>query len=132
MKERFSEIQKNILSILKFSKKPVSAPEILNKLLKKNLNPNKTTVYRILDKLIKKNTISEISIKNKANHYEIKHNNHHQHHFICNLCEEIFCLKSCHQESAPLSLQELLPNPEFKIISHDISIYGICKPCSVK
>ena len=88
MFKRNTIIATQVLEILKSADTPLSVPAILAALTKQGLSPNKTTIYRILEKLMKDNTVTEISIRNKGNVYEIQ-NGHHHHHFICNNCEYI-------------------------------------------
>lgn len=129
MLERKTTISSNVLKLIEKSKFPLSVPQILNQLKKKGLSPNKTTIYRILEKLINGNMVSEIAVRNGATYYEFSHGHHH-HHFICNECETVFCLDACHVESNHINLNALLPNKQFKIQSHDFNLYGVCEPCS--
>tara|TARA_A100001015_G_C14943252_1_gene693480 strand:+ start:999 stop:1394 length:396 start_codon:yes stop_codon:yes gene_type:complete len=129
--ERKTLISSTIIKFIKKSNTPVSFHDIKDELLTKNLNPNKSTIYRIIDKLLIKKEISQITSKTGTNYYE-NNNNHHHHHFICNTCKNAFCLKSCHIHSLNINLNNLLPNSEFQIESHDFNLYGKCDKCSNK
>lgn len=126
--ERKTTISNHVLRQLEDSHHPLSVSQIMDRLAKHNMNPNKTTIYRILDKLITKGAVTEISVRNGATFYEFSHQHHH--HFICNECETVFCLDACHVHSHGINLTELLPNKKFKIQSHDFNLYGVCEPCS--
>lgn len=129
MLERNTTISSNVLSELECSDSPLSVAQILDILEKKGLNPNKTTIYRIMDKLVQKRAVTEVTVRNGASYYEFS-NGHHHHHFICNNCDAVYCLDACHVESHHINLKALLPNKNFKIQSHDFNLYGICEPCS--
>lgn len=128
MLERKTTISSHVLKQLEESLYPLSVTQIMEQLDKRGLNPNKTTIYRILEKLINKKAVAEIAIRNGATYYEFAHGHHH--HFICNQCDTVFCLDACHVESQDINLTELLPNQQFKIQSHDFNLYGVCEPCA--
>lgn len=128
MLQRKTTISSHVLKQLEKSRHPLSVAQIMKQLHKRGLNPNKTTIYRILEKLINKNAVAEIAVKNGATYYEFSHGHHH--HFICNHCDTIFCLDACHVESHDINLSELLPNQQFKIHSHDFNLYGVCELCA--
>ncbi len=130
MLKRKTAISKKVLHILKNTNRALSVPQLLSLLAKANLTPNKTTVYRIMDKLVRNNDVSMITLKSGTSYYEF--NTHHHHHFYCYSCEQLFCLSSCHFESSKFDIKALLPNENFKITSHDFNIYGECAPCANK
>ncbi len=128
MLERKTTISKHVLMQLKVSTSPLSVGQLLANLEQHGLHPNKTTIYRILEKLMNKKAVTEIPLRNGVTYFELSHGHHH--HFICNECDAIVCLKTCHVESLDINLTELLPNKQFRIQSHDFNLYGICEPCS--
>jgi Fur family ferric uptake transcriptional regulator len=82
-----------------------------------NKDINKSTIYRILDLFLKENII-KIDIINNEKNYIINTNDHI--HFInCIKCNKIEKIDIC-----PLKEKK-----DFKIVSHNISIEGICKDC---
>ena len=119
-----------VINLLKESNSPLSVLQIMEKLKQANLTPNKTTIYRILEKLVQKKTFNEVSLRNGVTYYEFSKGHHH--HFACNQCELVFCLDACHVHSHKIDLNALLPNKKFKINSHDFNLYGLCEPCSAK
>ena len=128
MLERKTIISTQVLTLLEASSAPLSVAQIMTSLEKKNLTPNKTTIYRILEKLIQKKIVSKITIRDGTTYFEFAQSQHH-HHFICIQCDAVFCLPTCHVESHQINLDSFLPNPKFKIKSHDFNLYGICAPC---
>ena len=127
MLKRKTIISNYVLKEFEKSKHPLSVNQIIENLKAKELTPNKTTIYRIIEKLLAKNIISEISIKNYASVYEFTKGHHH--HFICNECNTVFCLDQCHEKSPQIDLDNLLPNKNFSIQSHDFNLYGTCENC---
>lgn len=128
MLARKTIISSQVLTLLQESSSPLSVGQIMDALVKKKLTPNKTTIYRILEKLIQKKVVSKIMLRDNTTYFEFVQSHHH--HFICNQCEAVFCLPTCHVESHQINLDSLLPNPKFKIKSHDFNLYGICAPCA--
>lgn len=79
---------------------------------------NKSTVYRVINVLLKNNII-EIDINdNNDNFYKVKEE--HIHYIKCIKCNKIEKLKSC-----PISNSI----DGFDIINHSIRLEGICKNC---
>ncbi|RAP34577.1 hypothetical protein DID77_00705 [Candidatus Marinamargulisbacteria bacterium SCGC AG-439-L15] len=128
--ERKTIASTHIWNLFKTSKSPVTFHEIDRYLKQKQVAPNKSTIYRILDKLLNNHKISQITTKEGKSYYELQSHSHH-HHFICNSCHKAFCLKSCHIDSQKINLSQLLPNAKFSIDSHDFNLYGVCDSCSV-
>lgn len=93
MKKRKTKTSQAVLKVLKSSNKPLTVSDILNELKILNMQPNKTTVYRMIEKFVSKKEVTEIHVKNKAVYYELTRSNHH--HFICNTGSLIFCLNGC-------------------------------------
>ena len=131
MIERKTVISENILKIFKETNNPISAGNIIDTLSKKDIAPNKATVYRILNKLKSSQQICEFTIKNGTSFFELNKHNHH-HHFICNTCSTVYCLDHCHLDTNDIKLSQLLPNKHFKVNSHEFNIYGTCEPCSTE
>ena len=128
MLERKTTISIQVLRQLEASTHPLSVAQIMSQLSKQELNPNKTTIYRIIEKLLNKNAISEITVRNGTTYYEFSHGHHH--HFVCSQCETLFCLEACPVSAHGINLKELLPNKKFTIRSHDFNLYGVCEICA--
>ena len=130
MVQRNTIVGKKVLDIIALADHPLSVIQIQNELEKKDLSPNKTTIYRVIQKLIKNQLVSEVSIRNKGSYFELLRSHHH--HFICNHCDVVYCLQACHVEQYNINLKELLPNKHFKIEYHDFNLYGHCDVCVSK
>lgn len=129
MIKRQTVVSQKIMRFFEQSSHAMSAPTILEKLEKEGLKPNKSTVYRILEKLLANKTIEAITLRHGTRYFELSTKRHH-HHFFCENCETLHCLSSCHVEKLNINLGELLPQADFKISSHDFNLYGICNRCA--
>ncbi len=95
--------------------------------LQKALLVDKTTIYRNLKNLIKKETIREIKNSEGIGFYELNckiHNPIHP-HFECKICKKIFCLKPLKAEDV-IALLRYTENETNEI---DIKLKGICNEC---
>ena len=126
--KRTTIITTQLMSILQNSDHPLSTTQLLALLKQKGHTPNKSTIYRILDKLVTHKKATLITLKNGISYYELSTNTHH-HHFFCTKCETIYCLNHCHIHQNNINLNELLPHPEFKVSDHDFNLYGTCNQC---
>ena len=70
MFERQTIISSKVFELLKNSKHPLSVLDIISALNKEQFTPNKTTIYRILKKLLAKHAITEINIRNGQTKFE--------------------------------------------------------------
>ena len=126
MFERNTLIASSVIDIIKKQTQPITEKDILHNLKKMSLTAHRTTIFRILKKLSQKNKICEIITKKGDKYYEIKDNDHD--HFICNICNKIICLDK--NEISPIvKFKKLTHKTQFKIESHQLNIYGVCKFC---
>ena len=125
MLQRKTIVSTKVIDFLQKSKNPVTIVDILNKLKEKGLEPNKSTIYRILNKLIDQNQVKEVIVRDRAAHFELIKEHHN--HFVCQLCEKVLCP---HQdEFSQITPEKLMESKKFKVNSIDFNIYGICQPC---
>ncbi len=127
--KRKTIISTKVLNLLQMAAKPLSITQILDLLSKNNLHPNKSTLYRLIEKLTNDNVVTSITLANSKKFYELTNRGHH-HHFFCESCDNIICLDNCHVELHGINLKNLLPSPSFKISHHDFNLYGKCDQCS--
>ena len=117
----------NLLKIFHESKKSLSIDEILNFT---NQSINKVTVYRALESFEKKGLIHQVPDKNNLKRYSlctnqcsINEHNHKHGHFICDNCNETFCLDD-------------MPNPDFSFLKGfyikqlNLTLEGLCQKCN--
>lgn len=127
--QRQTIISKKLIEILKETAKPVSIKQILKTLQEMDIEPNKSTLYRILAKLEESGEVIPIHLQNGSTYFEWQEKKHH-HHFFCTRCEQVTCLHSCVLQQNNIDLQNFLPNANFKIQKHDFNLYGLCEKCS--
>lgn len=125
---RITTARTNIIEIFTKSKIPLSAGEIIAKLVKIGINANKTTIYRELYFLMENKILREIDLMDGSKRYELFTNNDHHHHLICNKCKDIKCMPM------PNDLDELEKKiakaSKFKITGHVLEFFGICNNCN--
>ncbi|MDG2264527.1 MAG: transcriptional repressor [Candidatus Marinamargulisbacteria bacterium] len=124
--DRKTPVSTAILALFESSNRPLSLKLILDHLKHQGLLPNKTTVYRILDKLLAARAIAEVNVRTGRTYYE-KVQGHLHYHFFCIDCESIFCLEPSHTDTLIESMKAA--NPSFTINDHDLNLYGQCGSC---
>ena len=130
--KRQTKISDAVLQLLGDATHPLSINQIIEQLVAVHLSPNRTTVYRIMDKLVQQDVAAVITVNNGISYFELsKKGDAHHHHFFCNVCYTLFCLASCHVDQHDIDLTRFLPNKGFEITGHDFNLYGICAPCSM-
>ncbi len=82
------------------------------------------TVYRNLKTLADTGKIKRINGLEDSEHFD--HNTHNHYHLICEKCKRVFDIDS---DIAPDILKKIEEKTDFRIISHDIVLHGICKDC---
>ena len=116
-----------ILEELESSVRPLTAEDLFLNLKEKNISISMSTVYRVLDTLVKNGIAQQTSLPqtNKA-FYELKQKEHH-HHLICIKCEKMLHLDGC-----PLNdyVKQLEKQSGFSIEGHTLEIYGYCDKCT--
>lgn len=124
---RQTPLLQSVLEILKQKKKPLSVPEFQELLQKQNLTPNKTTLYRMLEKLQEAGEVETLLLDSKVTYYELK--THHHHHFRCQRCDSIECVTDPELETHIHALEDKLKAKGFKVEDHHFSLSGTCSHC---
>ena len=126
MLERNTKIASAVVTIIQSHNQPITVKKIILKLQEMSITAHRTTIFRLLKKLIQKNEISEIISKHGEKYYEFKSNTHD--HFICNTCNKVICLDQ--KEIIPkMKLKNLSKTKKIKIESHQLNVYGVCDLC---
>jgi Fe2+ or Zn2+ uptake regulation protein len=124
---RQTPLVKTVLHLLEQSKKPLSVPEIQAELVKEQLTPNKTTLYRMFEKLESEGVLEALLLDPKVIYYEFK--THHHHHFRCNSCDAIKCISDPELETQIHALEHKLKTKGLTIKDHHFSLSGKCAAC---
>lgn len=85
------------------------------------------TVYRTLIVLDELKIISKINFDDGCDRYEMIAEKHQHHHLICKKCGKVIEVSEDLLEKLEKTVEK---NYEFKIIDHNVKIYGLCKKCS--
>jgi Fe2+ or Zn2+ uptake regulation protein len=96
-------------------------------LSQENLKPNKTTLYRMLDRLVENEKVEALLLDPKVTYYEIK--THHHHHFRCKNCSTIKCITDSGLESQIHELSTKLAQSGLSVDAHNFSLSGTCENC---
>lgn len=103
---------------------PQSVAEISDRLKKQKIKIDKVTIYRTLTQFVKLGIVEETQFKDKISVYELADQEHH-HHVICDNCGKIedICLDE------KILVEAAKKNSSFKIKSHHLEFFGLCKKC---
>ena len=125
---KYSTQREEILKVLYNSKEHLTSEEIYNKVKKINRNIGLATVYRALAFLEEQGLINSISFGSEGKKYELNRGKHHD-HMICINCNKI--IEFFDEELEKLQ-KEIAEKHGFKLITHELNMYGICKECQDK
>ena len=104
------------------------SPESLYMLLKENypeLNVGIATVYRTLNLLENSSMVTSLSFGSSGKKFELSNKPHHD-HMICKVCDDIIEFED---EEIEKRQEEIASRYGFKLTSHMMQLYGICKEC---
>lgn len=122
-----TQVRQALITYLTTTKKPSSAPELLDILKIKIGKIHKTTIYRELEFLVKQEILKEIFFTDGKRRYEINGLPHH-HHLVCNNCQRV-------EDIYPdIDLErfetKVARKKSFTILHHSIEFFGLCQSCS--
>ena len=101
-----------------------SADQIYDRVREKSSHISLGTVYRNLQKLVSDDKL-QVLMLGRAQHFDPLVERHQ--HFICESCDRVFDVMVDRQrEIKPAKL----PHEGFKVTSHRLAFYGVCKHCS--
>lgn len=121
---RMTIIKKAIIDVLLINHCLLSKKELVEKLKVKKINPDRSTIYRELQFLTKKNVITKNTISG-IDYFEIPKDHHH--HLVCLVCNSISKVEIGNH----LKKQEeqIAKQNRFNIINHSLEFYGYCHKC---
>lgn len=124
---RMTSARKAIVEMFSGKCNPLSAQEVHEKLKKKGLATNVTTVYRELQFLVEQSVMHTVQFDDGVQRYEMMHEGHHHHHLVCVDCKEVT------EVSVEKDLQDtervIAKKNDFSIIRHSLEFYGRCRKC---
>lgn len=119
--------RKAVLDVMLESKgHHLSAEDVLYKAKKKMPNIGIATVYRTLDRLASIDVLCKNMFDEDKYRYELSENEKHQHHHI--IC--VKCGKITEIEDLLQNIESYVEKRGYKIIDHELKLYGYCPFCS--
>lgn len=126
---KYSRQREALIELLQQEALPMSIDQIIDKLKLSKHPMNQSTVYRIIDSL-NEHHIVEKNYSSISNSTLIQlHTPHHQHYLMCQMCLKMFPIDNCPIHDVIDSIEIA---KDFKIISHNLEIIGICASCQKK
>jgi Fur family transcriptional regulator, ferric uptake regulator len=117
-----SKVSNIIFNLINNSESPVDFGRISEALLLENETPNKTTIYRNLEKLESEGHIKKVLLSDQKQYWEKSHSIALAHfHLICNLCKKIQCREFSNMPEIQFS--------NFLIQKSEYNLFGICQNC---
>jgi len=119
--------REGVLSVLEKAKAPLGASDIYEKLKGGGETIWLSTVYRILEHFVQKDVVMKINVLDHEMAVYALSSDRHKHYAVCMNCHKIIAIDNCPMENFPLKMEE-----EFKILGHNLEVYGFCKDCNPK
>lgn len=119
---------KSVLNLLKKSKKPLTAYDILGKLQNSGIKAPQT-VYRALDSLVEHNLIHRIESLGAFVACNNEEEDHGKQFAVCRLCSRVIEL---HDHRICDFIKEIGKKINFKIEREMLELIGICESCVKK
>ena len=122
---RLTKIRIAVIRTLVSSSAPLAEEEIRQKLQSLKLSPNKTTIYRQLEKFIKLKFVKEVEFGDGKKRYEMAGSHHH--HLVCTSCRKIEDVRL--ESELKASEQRIAKQKSFLVTEHVLEFFGLCKNC---
>ena len=120
---RITKPRLEILKVLKTCSKPVTIPEIQEKLGDSTID--QATIYRTINSFLKRKLLAEHNFNDNINRFELVIDRHHHHHVVCKKCGRIENIEACYSGKIEKELQER----GYRDISHSMEFFGVCEKC---
>lgn len=121
--QRKTQQRAAIRGALEDAGRPLSPLEILASAQQAVPGLGIATVYRNVKSLLEEGWLKEVELPGAPSRYEVA-GKHHHHHFHCRACDRVYEIDDC-----PGTLRDLVPRG-FRLESHDLTLYGLCRLCS--
>jgi len=118
--------REQIASVLRTSKRFVSAAEIHRALMRTRARVSLSTVYRTLEHLLSKGDVSVRLDQDGESTYMLCEPVHHHHHAICRACGKVEDVDCTAIEQFSESLRSL---HGFELDDHTMEFFGRCSAC---
>ncbi|OGI14262.1 MAG: hypothetical protein A3E38_03145 [Candidatus Moranbacteria bacterium RIFCSPHIGHO2_12_FULL_54_9] len=126
-KLRLTKTRQAVVELFVRNETPLSVPDILLALHKRQAGVNKTTVYRELERLQAIGVLEPVQLGDRKQYYELASRKHH-HHLVCLQCERV---EDIDMDEAVLFAEERKWSREkhFIILRHSLEFFGLCRQC---
>jgi len=115
----------NVISLIEFSKNPITAEEVYILLERDKKNINLSTIYRTLKTLTEKNILLKILKSDGTASYQLN-DSLHNHYITCNTCHSSMLIDKCPMKE----LGEIISKDTgFEVTGHSLQLVGICPKC---
>jgi len=122
--------RRDILDVLiDNSGKHYSAEELYAEVKKINPDIGLATVYRTLELMCQLGIAHQLDFDSNYKRYELSLEGEHHHHLICVECGKIVEFTDEDMEDFEKRLEK---DYDFRIIDHNIKVFGYCKECQNK
>ncbi len=122
---RASSVERLILETLSREQTHLTSLQIYEQIRERLPAVNPSTVYRALERLVKRGKVSVSDIGIGSTVYEILTNGLH-HHFVCQQCGLI---QTIHHEDIERFFATVENKYHFKVITNHLILFGICEHC---
>jgi len=121
---RLTKTRKAIIDVLSENCCLLTKATLIEKLKTKKIKPNRSTIYRELQFLTKKNIVIKNTLAG-VDYYEIPQDHHH--HLVCLGCGLISKIEiGNHLKKQEKQIAE---QNNFNIVNHSLEFYGYCHKC---
>ena len=124
---RNTKHRNSILEVIESNNQPATVESIFLELREKGVSINISTVYRVIEALVKKGLLVKTTVTddNKAL-YEMN-DLEHKHHLLCVKCRKMLSVEGCPLEDYVRELEEKMG---FSIKGHKLEMFGYCQSCN--
>ena len=117
--------RESVLSILESALEPLSAAEISSKMEEEGEKVWMSTVYRALEVFVKNDLVIKTNVLNSEMAVYELNRFEHKHYAVCISCHKLISMDNCPMDKFIPELQD----EDFKVLGHNLEIFGYCKDC---
>lgn len=126
---RQTKLKKAILQCMSEEKRPMTVIQILDWLKRKNINPNKSSIYRFLQAMQEEKLLRIEALNPSEAHFELAIGQTHN-HFTCLQCSTVLCLDE--MPSVKNISSQVSDMYGVSVENEKINITGTCATCIAK
>jgi Fe2+ or Zn2+ uptake regulation protein len=126
---RQTKLKKAILQIMSEEKRPLTVIQILDLLKRKNINPNKSSIYRFLQTMQEEKLLRIEALNPGEAHFELAIGQTHN-HFTCLQCSKIICLDAV--PGVKDISNQITSMYGVQVENEKVNITGTCAECLLK